>query len=157
MKEVVKKEVLKPLKAEVIYPVSDIEWASPVQVVPMKGGMMIIRNEKNQLISQRSVTGWRMCIDYRKLNKATRKDHFLLPFTNEMLERLTNHSSFYYLEWREKSYHSAKLYKEKKSKDGMTSKSRPSNSSREVRYFSLTLVFIYLVMASFIVSGKVPT
>jgi hypothetical protein len=112
MREVVKKEVSKPLKAGVTYPVSDSEWVSPVHVVPKKGGMMVIRNEKNQLIPQRAVTGWWMCIEYRKLNKATRKDHFLLPFNDEMLERLANHSFFYYLEWREKTYHSAKLYKE---------------------------------------------
>jgi hypothetical protein len=92
MREVVKKEVLKLLKARVIYPISDSEWVNPVQVVPKKGGMTIIRNEKNELIPQQTVTGWRMYIDYRKLNKATWKDHFLLPFIDEMLERLANHS-----------------------------------------------------------------
>jgi hypothetical protein len=81
-------------------------------VVPKKGGMTIIRNEKNELIPQRTVTGWRMCITYQKLNKATQKDHFLLPFIDEMLERLANHS-FCYLKWREKAYHSAKLYKDR--------------------------------------------
>jgi hypothetical protein len=112
MREVVKKEVLKPLKAGVIYPVSDSVWVSLVQVVSKKGGMMVIRNENNQLIPQRTVTGWQMCINYRKLNKATRKDHFPLPFIYEILERLANHS-IYYLEWREKAYNSAKLYKER--------------------------------------------
>jgi hypothetical protein len=71
--------VLKPLKAGVIDPVFDSEWVSPVQVVSKKGGMMVISNEKNQLIPQQTITGWRMCIDYWKLNKATRKDHFPLP------------------------------------------------------------------------------
>jgi hypothetical protein len=113
MREVVKKEVLKLLKARVIYPISDSEWVSPVQVVPKKGGMMVINNEKNELITQRNITGWRVCIDYRKLNKATQKDHFPLPFIDEMLERLANHYFFCYLEWREKAYHSAKLYKER--------------------------------------------
>jgi hypothetical protein len=70
MREVVKKEVLKPLKARVIYPVSDSEWVSPVQVAPKKGGMTVIRNEKNQLIPLQTVTGWQMRIDYWKLNKA---------------------------------------------------------------------------------------
>jgi hypothetical protein len=95
MREVVKKEVLKLIKAGVIYPVSDSEWVSPVKVVPKKGGMTVILNEKNKLIPQRTVTGWRLCIDYRKLNKATRKDHFPLPFIDEMLESLTNHSFCY--------------------------------------------------------------
>jgi hypothetical protein len=41
--------------------------------------MTVVRNEKNELIPQRTITGWRMCIDYRKLNKATKKDHFRYP------------------------------------------------------------------------------
>jgi hypothetical protein len=86
MREVVKKEELKLLKAGVIYPVSDSEWASPVQVVPKKGGMTIIHNEKNELIPQRAVTGWRMCIGYGKVNKATQKNHFPLHFIDKMLE-----------------------------------------------------------------------
>jgi hypothetical protein len=113
MREVVRKEVLKLLKTGVIYPVSDIEWVNPVQVVLKKGGMMIIRNKKNELIPQRTVIGWRMCITYRKLSKTTRKDHFPLPLIDEMLERLANHSLFCYLKWREKAYHSAKLYKDR--------------------------------------------
>jgi predicted DNA-binding transcriptional regulator len=64
MREVVKKDVLKLLKAGVIYPISNSEWVSPVQVVSKKEGMTIIRNGKNELIPQRTVTGWRMCIDY---------------------------------------------------------------------------------------------
>jgi hypothetical protein len=67
-------------------------------VVPKKGGMTVIRKEKNELITQWTVTGWWMCIDYRKLNKATRKDHFPLPFINEILERLANHYFFCYLD-----------------------------------------------------------
>ena len=65
MKEVVRKEVLKLLEAGVIYPISDSKWVSPVQVVPKKGGMTVIHNEKNELIPTRTVTGWWMCIDYR--------------------------------------------------------------------------------------------
>jgi hypothetical protein len=103
MRQVVKKEVLKLLKARVIYPVSDSECVNPVQVVPKKGGMILIHNEKNELISQQTVTSWRMCIDYWKLNKATRKDHFPLPFIDEILERLANHS-FCYLDGYS-SYH----------------------------------------------------
>jgi len=88
MKEEVWKKVLKLLEAGLIYPISDSAWVSPVQVVPKKGGMTIIRNEKSDLIPTRTVTGWRICIDYRKLNEATRKDHFPLPFMDQMLERL---------------------------------------------------------------------
>jgi hypothetical protein len=90
--------VLKQLQAGIIYPIYDNEWVSPIQVVPKKGGTTVIRNEKNELIPQRTVTGWRMCINYRKLNKATQKDHFPLPFIDEMLQRLANHSFFCYLD-----------------------------------------------------------
>jgi hypothetical protein len=155
MREVVKKEVLKLLKARVICPISDSEWVNRVQVVPKKGGMMVTHNEKNQLIPQRTITGWRMCIDYRKLNKATRKDHFPLRFIDEMLERLANHS-FCYLEWG-KRLTIVPSYIKKESKDGTTSEAKPCNSSQEVRYFSLTLVFVYLVMVCFVVRGKAPT
>jgi hypothetical protein len=96
IREVVKKEVLKLLKAGVIYPISNTGWASPVQVVPKKVGMTVIHNEKNELIPQRTITSRRMCIDYGKLNKATWKDHLPLTFIDEMLEKLANHS-FYYL------------------------------------------------------------
>jgi hypothetical protein len=63
-----------------------------------KGGMTVVKNEKNELIPQRTVTGWRICIDYRKLNKAKKKDHFSLPFIDEMLEHLANHSFFCFLD-----------------------------------------------------------
>ena len=76
MKEVVKAEVIKLLDAGIIYPISDSSWVSLVQVVPKKGGMAVVANEKNELIPTRTVTGWRVCIDYRKLNDATRKDNF---------------------------------------------------------------------------------
>ena len=60
---------------------------SPVHVVSKKGEFTVIRNEKNQLIPTRTVIGWRVCIDYRKLNTATRKDHYPLPFIDQMLDR----------------------------------------------------------------------
>ncbi|XP_049388027.1 uncharacterized protein LOC125852317 [Solanum stenotomum] len=71
MKEVVRKKVIKWLDAGIVYPISDSKWVSPVQCVPKKGGMTMVRNEKNELIPIRTVTRWRICMDYRKLNNAT--------------------------------------------------------------------------------------
>ncbi|KAL4273962.1 hypothetical protein GQ457_13G014940 [Hibiscus cannabinus] len=88
MKDVVRKKILKWLDACIIYPISDSEWVSPIQCVPKKGGITVISNEKIELIPTRTVTGWRVCMDYRKLNKATRKDHFPSPFIDQMLDRL---------------------------------------------------------------------
>ena len=97
MKEVVGKEVLKWLNASFNYAISDSPWVSPVHVVPKKGGFTVIINEKNELIPTRTVTGWRVCIDYRKLNIATIKDHYPLPFIDQMLDRLAGHSHYYFL------------------------------------------------------------
>ncbi|CAN6576219.1 unnamed protein product [Malus baccata var. baccata] len=83
--EVVKKEIIKLLDCGVIYPISDSRWISPIQVVPKKSGVTIVNNEENKLVPTQIQTGWRVCIDYRKLNAATRKDH--LPFIDQMLER----------------------------------------------------------------------
>ncbi|KAI3732773.1 hypothetical protein L1987_63981 [Smallanthus sonchifolius] len=98
MQEVVKKEVIKLLDAGLIYPISDSPWVSPVQVVPKKGGMIVITNERNELIPNRTVTGWRVCIDYRKLNDATQKDHFPLSFIDQMLERLAGKMFYCFLD-----------------------------------------------------------
>ncbi|KAL4296944.1 hypothetical protein GQ457_12G014350 [Hibiscus cannabinus] len=98
MKDVVGKEILKWLDACIIYPISDSKWVSPVQCVPKKGGMTVISNEKNELIPTRTVTGWRVCMDYRKLNKATRKDHFPLPFIDQMLDRLAGKQFYLFLD-----------------------------------------------------------
>ena len=79
MKDVVRKEVLKWMNVGFIYAILDSSWVSPIHVVPKKGGFTMIKNEKNELILTRTVTGWRVCIDYRKLNTPTRKDHFPYP------------------------------------------------------------------------------
>ncbi|KAG9449976.1 hypothetical protein H6P81_009941 [Aristolochia fimbriata] len=98
LQEVVKKEVVKLLDAGIIYPISDSKWVSPVQVVPKKGGITVIKNSENELIPTRTVTGWRVCIDYRKLNSATRKDYFPLPFIGQMLERLAGNKFYCFLD-----------------------------------------------------------
>nr|GFB71175.1 reverse transcriptase domain-containing protein [Tanacetum cinerariifolium] len=73
-------------------------WVSPVHCVPKKGGMTVIKNDKNELVPTRLVTGWRVCIDYRKLNEATRIDHFPLPFMDQMLERLAGNEYYCFLD-----------------------------------------------------------
>ncbi|XP_070047287.1 uncharacterized protein [Nicotiana tomentosiformis] len=98
MKEVVNKEVMKWLDAGIIFPISDSNLVSPVQCVPKKGGMTVVPNDNNELISTRTVTGWRICMDYRKLNTATWKDHFPLPFIDQMLDRLAGRSHFCFLD-----------------------------------------------------------
>ncbi|GKD18827.1 reverse transcriptase domain-containing protein [Tanacetum coccineum] len=96
--EVIKKEVIKLLDAGLIYPISDSPWVSPVHYVPKKGGMTVVENEDNELIPTRLVTRWRVCIDYQKLNDATRKDHFPLPFMDQMLERLAGNKYYCFLD-----------------------------------------------------------
>ncbi|GJS04095.1 reverse transcriptase domain-containing protein [Tanacetum coccineum] len=96
--EVIKQEVIKLLDAGLIYPISDSPWVSPVHCVPKKGGITVVKNEDNELIPTRLVTGWRVCIDYRKLNDATRKDHFPLPFMDQMLERLAGNEYYCFLD-----------------------------------------------------------
>ncbi|CAL8135446.1 unnamed protein product [Prunus armeniaca] len=94
MTEVVKTEVLKLWDAGIIYPISDSDWVSPIQVVPKKSGITVVKNDKNELVPTRIVSSWRMCIDYRKLNSATRKDHFPLPFIDQILERVAGHEFY---------------------------------------------------------------
>nr|GEW57223.1 reverse transcriptase domain-containing protein [Tanacetum cinerariifolium] len=96
--DVIKQEVIKLLEAGLIYPISDSPWVSPVHSVPKKGGFTVVENEDNELIPTRLVTGWCVCIDYRKLIEATRKDHFHLPFMDQMLERLAGNQYYCFLD-----------------------------------------------------------
>nr|GEX93342.1 reverse transcriptase domain-containing protein [Tanacetum cinerariifolium] len=96
--DVIKQEMIKLLKAGLIYPISDSPWVSPVHCVPKKGGFTVVENKDNKLIQTRLVMGWRVCIDYRKLNEATWKDHFPLPFMDQMLERLAGNQSYCFLD-----------------------------------------------------------
>ncbi|RDX82141.1 hypothetical protein CR513_37107, partial [Mucuna pruriens] len=83
--DMVKKEVMKLLVVRIIYPISDSQWVSPVQVVPKKYGMTIVKNQHDELVSIRIQNSW-------KLNQATRKDHFPLPFIEQVLEKLAGKS-----------------------------------------------------------------
>nr|GEU46038.1 DNA-directed DNA polymerase [Tanacetum cinerariifolium] len=96
--EVIKKEVIKLLNAGIIYPISDSPWVSPIHCVPKNGGITVVENKNNELIPTRLVIGRRVCIDYRKLNDATRKDHFPLPFMDQMLERLAGNKFYCFLD-----------------------------------------------------------
>ena len=98
IKEVVKKEVLKLLDVVVIYPIADSKWVSPTQIVPKKSGVTMVENENNELIPTPVTSSWRVCIDYRKLNEGTRKDHFPLPFVYQMLERVAGHEFYCFLD-----------------------------------------------------------
>ncbi|CAN6557481.1 unnamed protein product [Malus baccata var. baccata] len=98
MMEVVKKEIIKLLDCGVIYPISDSPWVSPIQCVPKKSGVTVVQNAENELVPTRIQTDWRVCIDYRKLNATTRKDHFPLPFLDQMLERLAGHPFYCFLD-----------------------------------------------------------
>jgi hypothetical protein len=98
MKEVVMKEVVKQLDVGIIYPISDSKWISPTQVVPKKSDHIIVENAVGELIPQRTTTGWHVCIDYRKLNSHTRKDHFPLPFIDQILEHLAGQTYYCFLD-----------------------------------------------------------
>nr|GEX45132.1 reverse transcriptase domain-containing protein [Tanacetum cinerariifolium] len=96
--DVIKKEVLKLLDVGLIYPIFDSPWVSLVHCVPKKGGFTVVENEENELIPTQLVTGWRVCIDYQKLNEATSKDTFPLPFMDQMLERLARNEYYCFLD-----------------------------------------------------------
>nr|GEY64965.1 reverse transcriptase domain-containing protein [Tanacetum cinerariifolium] len=96
--DVIKKEVEKLHDVGLIYSISDSPWVSPVHCVPKKGGITVVNNDDNDLILTHLVTRWRVCIDYRKLNEATRKDHFPLSFMDQMLERLAGNQYYCFLD-----------------------------------------------------------
>ncbi|GJY58731.1 putative nucleotidyltransferase, ribonuclease H [Tanacetum coccineum] len=98
IKEVLKAEIIKLLDAGLIYAISDSLWVSSIHVVPKKGGVTVVTNEDNEPVPTRTINGWRVCIDYRKLNDATRKDHFPLPFIDQMLERLSGNEYYCFLD-----------------------------------------------------------
>ncbi|GKB24883.1 reverse transcriptase domain-containing protein [Tanacetum coccineum] len=91
-------EVLRNHKGEIAWSTTDIKGIDSSLCCPKEWRNDHRKNEKDELISQRTVTGWHVCIDYRKLNIATRKDHFLLPFIDQMLERLAGHEYYCFLD-----------------------------------------------------------
>ncbi|GJU38994.1 reverse transcriptase domain-containing protein [Tanacetum coccineum] len=98
MQEVVKKEIVKLCDTGIIYPIVDSPCVSPIHCVPKKGGITVVTNENDKLIPTRTVMGWRVCIDYRKINEATAKEHFPLLFKVQMLERLAGNKYFCFLD-----------------------------------------------------------
>ncbi|GJT74160.1 reverse transcriptase domain-containing protein [Tanacetum coccineum] len=89
---------MKLLDTGIIYPIADSPWVSSIYCVPKKSGITIVTNENDELVPTRTITGWQVCIDYRKLNEETAKDHFPLPFMDQMLERLTGNKYFCFLD-----------------------------------------------------------
>ncbi|GKB15341.1 hypothetical protein Tco_0849264 [Tanacetum coccineum] len=79
-----KKEIVKLLDTGIIYPIADSPWVSLIHCVSKKGGITVVTNERDELVPTRTVTGWRVWINYRKLNEATAKDYFPLPFMDQM-------------------------------------------------------------------------
>ena len=98
MQEVVRVEVLKLLQVDIIYPISNSSWVSPTQVLPKKSGVTKVLNEKGEEMPTLLTTGWRVCIDLRKLNEVMRKDHFTLPFMDQLLERVSSHPFYCFLD-----------------------------------------------------------
>jgi hypothetical protein len=98
MQEVVRIEVIKLLDAGIIYPISSSKWMSPIHVVPKRAGLTVVNNKDKELVPTRIQSGWRVYIDYQKLNAATRKDHFPFPFIDQMVERLAGHEYYCFLD-----------------------------------------------------------
>ena len=88
MKEIIQKEVVKLLDAGIIYLIFDSQCVSLVLMVIRKSDIMVVKNNEGELISTRQTTAWKVCIYYTKLNFVTRKDHFPLPFIDQILEKL---------------------------------------------------------------------
>ena len=99
MRDVLEKEILKWLEAGAIYAIADIQWVSSVHMVPKKSRITIEVNDKGEEIYKRLTSRWRVCIDGGKLNKDTRKDHYPLPFIDQILEKLSGQIFFLFSRW----------------------------------------------------------
>ena len=71
---------------------------SPIHVVPKRAGLTVVKNKDDKLVPTCVQSGWRVCIDYYKLNAATRKDHFPLPFIDQMVECFVGQEYYYFLD-----------------------------------------------------------
>ena len=96
--DAIKDEILKSLNAGIIYPISDTPWVSPVHVVPKKAGITVTTNDRGEEIQTRLRTKWRVCIDYRKINAATKKDHLPLPFIDQIFDKLPGQGFYCFLD-----------------------------------------------------------
>ena len=97
-KEVVRKEVIRLLDVSIIYPISYSKWASPAHCIPRHGGLDATMNKDGDLVPIRPIVGYRMCIDFRKLNRETQKNHKPILFMDRVLERLINNSYLFSLD-----------------------------------------------------------
>lgn len=98
MMQVVRKEIIKLLDHDIIYPISDSKWVSSIQCVQKKGDITVIEGDDKKLLATRVVNPWQVCMDYRKLNQATRKDHYPLPYLDQFLDRLAGHLFYCFLD-----------------------------------------------------------
>ena len=98
MQEVVHAKIMKLLDNEIIQSISDSQWASPVPAVLKKSGFTVVKNENKELVQTRLPMTIQVCINYRKLNAATRKDYFSLSFIDQMLKCLACQEYYYFLD-----------------------------------------------------------
>ena len=80
LRDIVEEEIQKNLEEGFIYPISNSECVSTLVILPKKNGK------------------WRIYVDYRELNKATQKDHFPLPFIDQVLDTLSGKIFFSFLD-----------------------------------------------------------
>ena len=98
---------------------SNSSWVSLVHMVPKKSGVIVEKNEKGEEVQTRLVTSWRVCIDYRKLNLVTKKDHYPLPFMGQILEKLAGQNYFCFLDGYS-GYNQINIHKDNQEKTTFT-------------------------------------
>ena len=98
MQKAIRAEVIKSLDVRIIYPIYYSKWVNPIHVVTKQVVLTVVKNKDDKLVSTRVQSGWKVRIDYRKLNAATRNDHFPLSFIDQMVERLARHDYYCFLD-----------------------------------------------------------